>query len=323
VKHLVATCYDDHETLHKKYPQAQQIILQLLSVDPAYIKLPLREEDSEWRGLSPSPSDVDASLPSTSNARTALETIQSQDIIPQHTLRCVHYAINATKLSSSHSRLLRTRSPFTKIVFNFPHVGGLSTDVNRQVRANQELLVGFFKAAMPLLASPERPLQTKQGHSEDSDQDYDNADGDDGEGSLSEPSSENTERTIVTKGQIMVTLFEGEPYTLWNIRDLARHSGLKVAESFRFPWEAYPGYAHARTVGAITRGKDRSAGGKRKGAWRGEERDARCFVLEVNEEERRVDRSNVGTDANKVDLGTRKGRKKMIRGGVHSDSESD
>ena len=34
-------------------------------------------------------------------------------------------AINATKLSSVHSKLLRTHAPFTKIVFNFPHVGGL------------------------------------------------------------------------------------------------------------------------------------------------------------------------------------------------------
>ena len=54
-------------------------------------------------------------------------------------------------------------------------------------------------------------------------------------------------------------------------------------ESFRFPWEAYPGYAHSRTIGEITSGRDRSGEGKRKGAWRGEEREARCFVLEVKE----------------------------------------
>jgi 25S rRNA (uracil2634-N3)-methyltransferase len=323
VKHIVATCYDDHETLHEKYPQAQQIIFQLLSADTAHIKPPLCEEDSEWRGLSPSPSDVDSRLPTTSNVLTASETIQSEDSIPQHPFRSVHYAINATKLSSSHSKLLRTRSPFTKIVFNFPHVGGLSTDVNRQVRANQELLVGFFRAAMPLLASAERPVQKERGHGEDSDQDYNDSDGDDDEDSLSEPSWENEEKAVVSKGQILVTLFEGEPYTLWNIRDLARHSGLKVVESFRFPWEAYPGYAHARTVGEITRGKDRTAEGKRKGAWRGEERDARCFVLQVNEEEGKDGRSTVGTEANKVDLGTRKRRKKGMHGGTDSDSESD
>jgi 25S rRNA (uracil2634-N3)-methyltransferase len=88
---------------------------------------------------------------------------------------------------------------------------------------------------------------------------------------------------VQKNGQILVTLFEGEPYSLWNIRDLARHSGLRVVESFQFPWSSYPGYQHARTIGEITTGKDRSDEGKRKGAWRGEERQARCYVLEDQE----------------------------------------
>jgi 25S rRNA (uracil2634-N3)-methyltransferase len=243
---------------------------------------------------------------------------QSQVINPSNLRRSVHYAINATRLSSTHSKLLRTHSPFTKIVFNFPHVGGLSTDVNRQVRANQELLVGFFKAAIPLLASAERPVRTERGYGGDVDHDMDNDEGD-----LSEVSFGGNEITIVSKGQILVTLFEGEPYTLWNIRDLARHSGLKVVESFRFPWEAYPGYAHARTVGEITSGKDRTAEGKRKGAWRGEEREARCFVLEVKEEPGDVSRSSVGTEANNVKLGTRTGKKKGAASGTDSGSGSD
>ena len=93
------------------------------------------------------------------------------------------------------------RGGWERIIFNFPHVGGLTKDVNRQVRHNQgrctsttstlcaqltgwaELLVGFFTAALPLLAPT---------------------------------------------GSIVVTVFEGEPYELWNIRDLARHVGLKV-----------------------------------------------------------------------------------------------
>ena len=93
-----------------------------------------------------------------------------------------------------------------RIMFNFPHIGGKSTDVNRQVRYNQELLVSFFQRAIPSLAPG---------------------------------------------GSIIVTLFEGEPYTLWNIRDLARHSGLQVERSFRFQASAYPGYHHARTLGVV------------------------------------------------------------------------
>jgi 25S rRNA (uracil2634-N3)-methyltransferase len=68
---------------------------------------------------------------------------------------------------------------------------------------------------------------------------------------------------------IIITLFEGSPYTLWNIRDLARHSGLEVAQSFRFQASAYPGYRHARTIGVVRGG----------GGWRGEERGSRSFVF--------------------------------------------
>lgn len=66
---------------------------------------------------------------------------------------------------------------------------------------------------------------------------------------------------------IVVILFEGEPYTLWNIRDLGRHSGLEVKRSWRFQASAYPGYRHARTLGVVKGG----------GGWKGEERAARSY----------------------------------------------
>jgi len=68
---------------------------------------------------------------------------------------------------------------------------------------------------------------------------------------------------------IIVTLFEGEPYTLWNIRDLGRHAGLQVEQSFKFFSSAYPGYRHARTLGVV----------KGESAWKGEERKARSYVF--------------------------------------------
>lgn len=134
----------------------------------------------------------------------------------------VLYNVDATKLEAT--KVLKKGGLFDKILFNFPHVGGKSTDVNRQVRFNQELLVKFFASAMPLL---------------------------------------------VPSGTMVVTLFEGEPYTLWNIRDLARHSGLEVQTSFRFQPGAYPGYSHARTLGNIDGG----------GGWKGENRDSRSYVF--------------------------------------------
>lgn len=76
---------------------------------------------------------------------------------------------------------------------------------------------------------------------------------------------------LAPNGTIVVTLFEGEPYTLWNIRDLARHSGLEVQQSFRFQADAYPGYAHARTLGNIEGG----------GGWKGETRVSRSYVFQL------------------------------------------
>ena len=71
----------------------------------------------------------------------------------------------------------------------------------------------------------------------------------------------------------MVTIFEGEPYELWNVRDLARHVGLKVERSFKFQASAYPGYKHARTLGNIKDG----------GGWKGEDRGARTYMFEVKD----------------------------------------
>ncbi|CCU76029.1 unnamed protein product [Blumeria hordei] len=128
------------------------------------------------------------------------------------------------------------RGTMDRIICNFPHVGGKTTDVNRQVRYNQELLVAFFARALPCLAP--------------------------------------------THGaSIIVTLFDGEPYTLWNIRDLARHSGLEVARSFPFHASEYPGYQHVRTLG-IVKGRNGEAGG----GWKGEERPARSYEFVRNGE---------------------------------------
>lgn len=146
------------------------------------------------------------------------------------------------------------------VAFNFPHVGGKSTDVNRQVRYNQgtedsisliriladnngtELLVAFFKRVMP---------------------------------------------SVAPGGSIIVTLFEGEPYTLWNIRDLARHSGLQVERSFRFQASAYPGYRHARTLGVV-----KSKTGQPGAGWKGEDRPARSYIFIRKGEEPRNLASN-------------------------------
>ncbi|MCJ1288456.1 hypothetical protein MMC26_007814 [Xylographa opegraphella] len=140
----------------------------------------------------------------------------------------VLFSIDATKLGlpvpTGGGPAIR-KDPWDLIVFNFPHVGGLTKDRNRQVRANQELVVKFLERAKALLAPG---------------------------------------------ASIIVTIFEGEPYSLWNLRDLGRHVGLKVERSFKFDAELYKGYKHARTVGNI-QGE----------GWKGEFKDARTYIFEM------------------------------------------
>ena len=50
----------------------------------------------------------------------------------------VVYGVDATKLGRADGGGKEIKKGgFDKIVFNFPHVGGLTKDVNRQVRLNQ------------------------------------------------------------------------------------------------------------------------------------------------------------------------------------------
>lgn len=104
------------------------------------------------------------------------------------------------------------------------------------------------------------------------------------------------------RGQIVLTVFEGEPYSLWNVRDLARFAGLRVVRSFRFEGGVYPGYRHVRTLGNLTG----------EGGWKGEDRDARTFLLEGEGEE-----GGGGEEKGRV------GRGKKRKRGDGSDDESD
>ncbi|KAK8199416.1 uncharacterized protein BKA78DRAFT_348466 [Phyllosticta capitalensis] len=225
---LLATCYDSAATLAEKYPQAVDNI--------AYI---------EGEGMRVA-YEVDAT--NLGKSKEVKRGGMTEGLV-------------GVEGGARSDDTAKARGRWDRIVFMFPHTGGKSTDVNRQVRFNQELLVSFFRSAMPLL-SPSPPSPT--------------------------PST------------IIITLFEGEPYTLWNVRDLARHVGLKVQRSFKFQFDAYPGYRHARTLGNIEGG----------GGWKGEERAARTFVFEAS-------------DASGQSGGGQKGDKRKRKKGQDSDSDSD
>lgn len=76
-------------------------------------------------------------------------------------------------------------------------------------------------------------------------------------------------RMVRDGGAVVVTLFEGMPYELWGVRNLARHVGLRVERSGLFEWERFPGYEHRRTLGDVDG----------DGGWKGKDRDARIYVF--------------------------------------------
>lgn len=212
-RHVLATCFDSEKELLQKYPQAKEHTSYLCregqrvlyAVDATQLsQKPIRKPPFPPAAMQEDKSSEDRDVGS--------------DIEDDA-------AFNSDGTSHNDSRAGRGERGWDTISFNFPHVGGKSTDVNRQVRANQSLCVAFFEAALPLLAPK--------------------------------------------TGIVLITLFEGEPYTLWNIKDLARHAGYRVERSWKFDANAYPGYKHARTLGNIEGG----------GGWKGEDRSARTYAF--------------------------------------------
>jgi 25S rRNA (uracil2634-N3)-methyltransferase len=206
--------------------------------------------------------------------------------------------IDATKLPTyktlRHVNEDGDTEPWDTIAFQFPHTGGLSTDVNRQVRANQALLVGFFGSCLEVKAEKKD----------------------------AQPARKKAKGLPFLRpgGKVIVTLFEGAPYSLWNVRDLARHAGLKVVESFKFSFKDYPGYSHVRTLGTIEGG----------GGWKGEEREARMYIFEKVETKGDAGgQGNVGESGRdargmKMDPGRRKRRDgDGLKRGRESDEDED
>ncbi|KAL4760290.1 25S rRNA (uracil2634-N3)-methyltransferase [Aspergillus foveolatus] len=295
-KNLLATCYDSQETLFAKYPQAEKKIAEIISLKT---KNQLKSDGKDNDTANPQSQIGPKVLFSVDAKKLGSATGGGRDVrigfSRQERKEPAWKKHDGNKRSTRSAKVtedtasnkgkgtgMEKGGPWDMICFNFPHVGGLSTDVNRQVRANQELLVAFFKACVPLLA--ERPEELGDDAEVDDDWEFETDVEDEFEESDGEYDEENgavkaKDERRTEPGQVLVTLFEGEPYTLWNIRDLARHAGLRVVTSFKFPWACYRGYSHARTLGEIA-GKDGARGG-----WRGEDREARMYVFEVKTED--------------------------------------
>ncbi|KAK9461425.1 uncharacterized protein V1516DRAFT_675913 [Lipomyces oligophaga] len=68
-------------------------------------------------------------------------------------------------------------------------------------------------------------------------------------------------------GLVVISLFEGSPYSLWDIKGLAKAGGFESIRSGKFIWQNYPSYNHRKTSGIGDTTKKSS------------ERDARMFIF--------------------------------------------
>lgn len=122
------------------------------------------------------------------------------------------------------------------VVFHFPHTGSGIKDRARNIRGNQEVLMGFFSACASLFAGYPKAADAVSYTS-----------------SLAAASAA-TDTAVPASSypkvpEVQVTLKLGDPYDDWNVKSLAKAAGFHSIHAFKFVPSLYSGYAHCRTDG--------------------------------------------------------------------------
>lgn len=166
----------------------------------------------------------------------------------------IYHSVDATNLIASLKLakkgappLLQEGKKLNHIMFNFPHTGRGMKDMDRNIRDHQLLVLGFFKSSKQLLEFVNAPVNAKA------------------DAYLDESHS--------AAEDIILSVFDGEPYISWGIKALARQINFKVERSGRFDWDSFPGYHHRRTNS--TRDTTKPAA----------QRDARIYIFNQRETE--------------------------------------
>lgn len=190
----------------------------------------------------------------------------------------VGFNVDGGALEKSH-KIVGKGPRWSRIVFNFPHVGKGITDQDRNVRENQVLLLRTLKSVKPLLTEGPSafPLQKVKGkkakvvmrgkaNNKASRRPREVSPVDD-----DEEVAEDDEKVVrvvpasftspYRQGTFLVTLLHQAPYTHWELSKLATkppavcpgthdpQPRYRLIRSFEFVPDAWPGYAHRRTIG--------------------------------------------------------------------------
>ncbi|CCE62486.1 hypothetical protein TPHA_0C03340 [Tetrapisispora phaffii CBS 4417] len=166
------------------------------------------------------------------------------------------------------------------IMFNFPHNGKGIKDMDKNIRDHQELISAYFKNCkdfFKMINSTITDAKTKytQGYSLDERKN---------DGRLVDGVSESG------IGKVILTMFTGEPYDLWEVRALAKQTGFQVEKSNKFQWENYPEYHHKRTNSEQDTTKP------------AQEREARTYVFKIFENSKKNKRSQKNNDDDDKDM---------------------
>ncbi|KAH9948188.1 hypothetical protein B0H21DRAFT_778015 [Amylocystis lapponica] len=219
-------------------------------------------------------------LPSESITATAYDTEEecyakypdATDIVA--TLRNkgveVLFEVDATKLERCSA--LKGRR-WDRIVWNFPHAGKGITDQDRNILANQMLILEFFRSAAGFLSSGPIP---RVGGSRKRKRELDDED----EGAhLSDVEAQLDESAVKTRGTMLITLRNVPPYTLWDVPKLAKNPPLPASpggkpnphyiqlRSFVFHRGEWKGYEHRMTKGERAHGQGKTGEGGEDRTW--------------------------------------------------------
>ncbi|OXG76106.1 hypothetical protein C348_05257 [Cryptococcus neoformans Gb118] len=174
---------------------------------------------------------------------------------------------------------------WSRVIFNFPHVGAGITDQDRNILTNQHMLLKFFCSIEPLLTEgpthmplPQRSSSKRNGKEKQKrkqkkpssdDEAAPEAEEEEEDFFFNDDPTFTNPKIIAPKeftppkraGTVLITLLSCPPYTLWCLPQLAARPppicpGTNLTQprytllrSFEFRPEIYEGYAHRRTIG--------------------------------------------------------------------------